>query len=85
MRIRISDARAVLNLSSNSKLSEKLPPNPATGKAYNKSQITRWNGVLPELQSRQLVEQYPALRDHIIDPETGLTPVEMRSLVKGGD
>lgn len=79
MRLRTCDAKMALGLTSNTALAELLPPNPRTGEAYNKSQVGRWGELLPELQSRQLVERFPELRDYVLDPVTGLSIAEMRA------
>jgi len=86
MRLRTRDAKKALGLTSNSALAALLPPNPSTGKAYGKAQVGRWGELLPELQSRQLFELYPAaLRDHIIDPVSGMSVVDMRAAVVGAE
>lgn len=84
MRIRARDAKMALGLSNNTALAALLPPNPKTGKAYHKSQVGRWGELLPELQSRQLVERFPELRDHILDPVTGMSIAEMRVRAAAG-
>lgn len=85
MRLRTSDVKAALGLTNNSALAALLPPNPSTGRPYNKSQVGRWGECLPELQSRQLVDQFPALRDHVLDPVTGMSAIEMRAKVSLGE
>lgn len=79
MRLRTCDAKKALGLTSNTALAALLPPNPRTGEAYNKSQVGRWGELLPELQSRQLIERHPELRDHVMDPVTGMSIAEMRA------
>lgn len=84
MRLRTQDAKKALGLTSNTALAALLPPNPATGRPYSKAQVGRWGELLPELQSRQLFELYPAaLRDHIIDPVSGMSVADMRAAVVG--
>ncbi len=83
MRLRIHDVRKVLDLTSNSAVAALLPPNPSTGRPFNKSQVGRWGEHLPELQSRQLVEKYPELRDHVLDPVTNLSIADMRAKMQG--
>lgn len=84
MRIRLETAKAVLGLTSNSALAAILPVNEVTGKPVNKSTVGRWGDLVPELPSRQLVERFPQLREHVIDPETGLSIADMREKVKRG-
>jgi hypothetical protein len=81
MRIRTRDAKMVLGLTSNSALAALLPPNPRTGRPYHKTQVGRWGDLLPELQSRQLVEQFPELRDYVLDQVTGMSIADMRAAV----
>lgn len=85
MRLRLDDVIRVLGLPSNASLAELLPPNPKTGQPYSRSWISRCGEVLPELQSRQLCDKHPELRDHVLDPATGMSVADMRAKVQAED
>lgn len=85
MRLRTCDAKKALGLTSNTALAALLPPNPSTGRPYCKAQVGRWGDLLPELQSRQLVERFPVLREHVIDPVSGMSVADMRAAVVGAE
>jgi hypothetical protein len=51
---------------------------PITGKALTKVAVRQWPELVPELRARQLLEQYPELREFVLDPITRLSAAEMR-------
>ena len=40
--------------------------------------VRYWREYVPELRARQLLERHPELKDHVVDPETGLSLAQMR-------
>lgn len=80
MRLRRSDVKQALSLKSNTAIGRLLPPK-ASGKAYTKWDVCRWGELIPELESRRLIDLHPVLRDHVVDPATGLTVAQMREKV----
>lgn len=48
------------------------------GKGLSKVAVLKWSEMLPELRARQLIEQYPDLREFLLDPITRLSAREMR-------
>jgi hypothetical protein len=57
---------------------------PITGKALTKGAVRLWPDLVPELRARQLLEQYPALQEFVLDPVTLLTAQEMREQLATG-
>ncbi len=51
---------------------------PILGKPLSKNAVRQWPDFVPELRALQLLKQYPALQDLVLDPVTRLTRVEMR-------
>lgn len=75
--IRISDAARLLGATTRSGRTNHA----ALARALHVSRYLprTWGDRLPELYTRRLVERLPEARDYLLDPETGLTLVEMRA------
>lgn len=75
--IRLSDAAALLGARSpNGRVNHA-----AVARAFGVSRFLprTWGGLVPELYTRRLVDRLPHARDYVIDPDTGLTLIEMRA------
>lgn len=83
MRLRRSDVKQALSLKTNMDIGRLLPPK-RNGQPYRKWDVCRWGELIPELESRRLIDLHPQLRDHVVDPVTGLTVAEMREKVLAG-
>lgn len=51
---------------------------PILDKPLTKVAVRQWGELVPELRARQLLEQYPELREFVLDPITRLSAREMR-------
>lgn len=38
-----------------------------------------WGEFVPELYARRLIDRMPIAREYVVDPDTGMTLIEMRS------
>lgn len=57
---------------------------PIIGRALTKAAVRQWPELVPPLRARELVEQYPELRELLLDPVTRLTRREMRDRLAAG-
>jgi hypothetical protein len=77
LRIRISDAAQLLGTHTRSGRINHA----ALARAFGVSRFLprTWGDFLPELYARRLLEQMPAAREYVIDPQTRMTLMEMRA------
>lgn len=54
---------------------------PRKPKGLSRVAVVRWGEYVPELTAIRLLENYPALREFVVDPASGLTLQEMRNAV----
>ncbi len=77
LRIRLSDAARLLDATTR----RGRINHAALARAFHVSRFLprTWGEYVPELYSRRLIDQVPAAREYVIDPETELTLIEMRA------
>lgn len=57
----------------------------ATALGYSRVTIWNWGEFLPEGAARRVLDAFPQMHAHVVDPKTGLSPAdaaEMRSVKK---
>jgi len=77
LRLRLSDAAVLLGATTRAGRINHA----AVARAFGVSRFLprTWGTYVPELYSRRLIDRLPQAREYVVDPQTGLTLIEMRA------